>query len=139
MKTAGRGTPNRWAKHVQQPSTWRGRSEQILLIQVGCEARNPAVRGGFFLDFSFQRTYQGLTSYFFFSTMTVPLSFTAASIILLASRLNSIVTPVAKQMGSAWGSILESKQWAVLHRPSKPAAVLGQVGFGTYLSGFPIA
>jgi hypothetical protein len=37
MKTAGRENPNRWATIAQQPSTWRGRSEQILLIQVGCE------------------------------------------------------------------------------------------------------
>jgi len=39
---------------VQQPNTWRGSSEQILLRQVGCEARkSPAVGGVFFLDFLF--------------------------------------------------------------------------------------
>jgi hypothetical protein len=37
---------------VQQPSTWRGRSEYILLIGVGCEARkSPADAEVFFLDF----------------------------------------------------------------------------------------
>ena len=62
MKTAGRENPNRWAATAQQPSTWRGRSEQILLNQVGCEARKiPAVAGVFFLDFSLYRTYQELT------------------------------------------------------------------------------
>ena len=41
----------------QQPSTWRGRSEQILLNQVGCEARKiPANGGVFFLDFYLYRT-----------------------------------------------------------------------------------
>jgi len=63
MKTAGRGSPNRWAKHVQQPSTWCGRSKQILLIQVGCEARKiPAVAEIFFLTSAFieqGRTYLG--------------------------------------------------------------------------------
>src|SRR6266481_9010215 len=45
-----------------QPSTWRGRSEQISLDQVGCEARKiPAEGVVFFLDFSFYRTYQELT------------------------------------------------------------------------------
>jgi hypothetical protein len=39
--------------NTQQPSTWCGRSEQILLKQVGCEARkNPAVAVVFFLDFA---------------------------------------------------------------------------------------
>jgi hypothetical protein len=53
MKTAGRENPNRWANRAQEPSTWRGRSEQILLKQVGCEARKtPAVGVVFFLDFS---------------------------------------------------------------------------------------
>jgi hypothetical protein len=48
-------------EHVQQPSTWRGRSEQILLNQVGCETRkSPAGGDVFFLDFSFYRTYQEL-------------------------------------------------------------------------------
>src|SRR6266852_2993501 len=43
------------------PSTWRGRSEQISLDQVGCEARTiPAEGDVFFLDFSFYRTYQAL-------------------------------------------------------------------------------
>src|SRR5260370_20682282 len=44
-----------------EPSTWRGRSEQILLHSVGCEARKtPAVGVVFFLDFSLYRTYQAL-------------------------------------------------------------------------------
>jgi hypothetical protein len=46
---------------VQQPSTWCGRSEPILLHPVGCEARKtPADAGVFFLDFYFYRTYQNL-------------------------------------------------------------------------------
>src|SRR6267142_5987683 len=40
-----------------QPGTWRGRSEQISLDQVGCEAgKFPAAGDVFFLDFSFYRT-----------------------------------------------------------------------------------
>ena len=59
MKTAGRENPNRWTIRVQQPSTWRGRSEQILLNPVGCEARKiPADAGVFFLDFYLYRTTQ---------------------------------------------------------------------------------
>jgi hypothetical protein len=62
---------NRWQRkpkslgqRVQQPSTWRGSSEQILLHHVGCEARkSPAVAGVFFLDFPFYRTYQELTEF----------------------------------------------------------------------------
>jgi hypothetical protein len=55
MKTAGRENPN----HYRQPSTWRGRSKQILLDQVGCEARQiPAGGDVFFLDFFLYRTYQ---------------------------------------------------------------------------------
>jgi hypothetical protein len=46
-----------------QPSTWRGRSEQILLNQVGCEARKFPVEGDvFFLDFDFYRTHQDLAA-----------------------------------------------------------------------------
>src|SRR5277367_1521867 len=61
MKTAGRENPNRWGKRVQQPSTSRGSSEQILLNQMGCEARKSrAVAGVFFLDFPFYRTNQAL-------------------------------------------------------------------------------
>jgi len=38
---------------AQEPSTWRGRSEQILLAQVGGEARKTSAVGlVFFLDFS---------------------------------------------------------------------------------------
>src|SRR5215469_13760430 len=45
----------------QQPSTWRGRSEQILLKQVGCESRKiPAPGQVFFLDFPIYRTNQAL-------------------------------------------------------------------------------
>jgi hypothetical protein len=35
-------------------------------------------------------------------------------------------------MGSAWGSILESKHWAVLQRPFEPARVTGNLGTGTH-------
>jgi len=59
MKTAGRENPNRWTILVQQPSTWCGRSEPILLHPVGCEARKiPADAGVFFLDFYLYRTSQ---------------------------------------------------------------------------------
>ncbi len=64
MKTAGRENPNQGVaggRSAPQPSTWRGRSEQILLKQVGCEARKiPAAEEVFFLDFAFYRTYQEL-------------------------------------------------------------------------------
>src|SRR5215831_18581790 len=64
MKTAGRKDPNRWAKHVQRPSTWCGRSKQILLIHGGCEARKIAAMGEiFFLTSTFieqTRTYKRL-------------------------------------------------------------------------------
>src|SRR6266436_7337736 len=54
MKTAGRGTPNRRAHPPWQPSTWRGRSEQILLNQVGCEGRKLPAKGEiFFLTSTF--------------------------------------------------------------------------------------
>jgi len=56
MKTAGRENPKSLGQRVQQPSTWRGSSEQILLNHVGWEARkSPAVAGVFFLDFPFYR------------------------------------------------------------------------------------
>ena len=59
MKTAGREKPN----HYRQPSTWRGRSKQILLDQVGCEARKtPADGDVFFLDFSLYRTTRELVA-----------------------------------------------------------------------------
>ncbi|MGA8025018.1 MAG: hypothetical protein WCC18_13775, partial [Candidatus Acidiferrales bacterium] len=49
---------------VQQPSTWCGRSEQILLNQVGCEARKiPADAEVFFLDFPFYRTNRAVWAY----------------------------------------------------------------------------
>jgi hypothetical protein len=62
------GNENRWERKPEppgrralQPSTWRGSSEQILLLQMGCEARKrPAVADVFFLDFPFYRTYQEL-------------------------------------------------------------------------------
>jgi hypothetical protein len=41
MKIAGRGKPN-------QPSRWRGRSKQILLISGGCEAGKIPARGDVF-------------------------------------------------------------------------------------------
>jgi hypothetical protein len=56
MKTADR-EPKSLGQNSQQPSTWRGSSAQILLNQVGCEARKtPADGGVFFLDFPFYRT-----------------------------------------------------------------------------------
>src|SRR5260370_6839287 len=54
MKTAGRENPKRWAATSQQPSPWRGRSEQISFIQMGCEARKlPAAGEIFFLTSAF--------------------------------------------------------------------------------------
>jgi len=65
MKTAGRENPKRWATTSQQPSPWRGRSEQLSFVQMGCEARKLAATGEiFFLDFSFYRTLQELTKVF---------------------------------------------------------------------------
>ncbi len=53
LKTAGRENPKRWATTSQQPSPWRGRSEQISFIQMGCEARKlPAPGEIFFLTSS---------------------------------------------------------------------------------------
>jgi len=47
----------------QRPGTWCGRPEQILLNQVGCEARKrPAVGDVFFLDFYLYRTNQELAT-----------------------------------------------------------------------------
>jgi hypothetical protein len=44
---------------AQQPNIWSGRSEQISLDQLGCEARKlPAMGRVFFLDFSLYRTNQ---------------------------------------------------------------------------------
>src|SRR5271170_281697 len=61
MKTADSEKPKPRGRLAPQPSTWRGRSEQISLDQVGCEARkSPAEADVFFLDFSFYRTYQDL-------------------------------------------------------------------------------
>src|ERR1700677_3424377 len=59
---------NRWERKpqalghsAQQPSTWCGRSEQLSLDQVGCEARKiPAEGEVFFLDFYLYRTYRNL-------------------------------------------------------------------------------
>jgi hypothetical protein len=54
MKTAGKRKPKFLRHYAQQPSTWRGRSEQILLNEVGCESRKiPAAGGFFFLTFPF--------------------------------------------------------------------------------------
>ena len=51
MKTAGRENPNRGVAGPRNRA-WSGRSEQILLNQVGCEARKiPADAEVFFLDF----------------------------------------------------------------------------------------
>jgi hypothetical protein len=49
MKTAGGENPNHGATLLHNRA-WRGRSEQISLDQVGCEARKiPAEAGEFFL------------------------------------------------------------------------------------------
>jgi hypothetical protein len=54
MKTAGGENPKRWATTSQQPSTWCGRSEQILFIHMGCEASKiPAAGEIFFLTSAF--------------------------------------------------------------------------------------
>jgi hypothetical protein len=54
MKTARRRTPKLPGSPARQPSTWRGRSEQILLNQLGCEARKIAAMGEiFFLTSTF--------------------------------------------------------------------------------------
>src|SRR6267378_174695 len=46
-----------------EPSTWRGRSEQISLDQAGCEARKTPAEGDvFFLDFYLYRTNQDLAN-----------------------------------------------------------------------------
>jgi hypothetical protein len=61
MKTAAKENARRWATTSQQPSSWRGRPEQISFVQMGCEARKLAATGEiFFLDFSFYRTIQHL-------------------------------------------------------------------------------
>lgn len=44
-----------------QPASWRGRSEQISLDQVGRKARKTPAKGEvFFLDFPLYRTYQDM-------------------------------------------------------------------------------
>ena len=49
-------TQKRWATTSQQPSTWRGRSEQILFIHMGCEVRKiPAAGEIFFLTSPLQK------------------------------------------------------------------------------------
>src|SRR5215472_13820245 len=54
MKTAGGRKPKPLGHSAQQPSEWRGRSEQISLDQVGCEARKlPALGEISFLTSSF--------------------------------------------------------------------------------------
>ena len=59
MKTAGRENPNHGATLAPQPSTWRGRSEQLSLDQVGWKQEKFRPTGEvFFLDFSLYRTYQ---------------------------------------------------------------------------------
>ena len=62
MKTAGRENPNHGAA-LPRNRAHGGRSEQILLNQVGCKARKiPAGAGVFFLDFYLYRTYRALWS-----------------------------------------------------------------------------
>jgi hypothetical protein len=54
MKTAGRGTQNRYATVRSKASTWSARLEQILLNYPGWETRkNPAVGEAFFLTSPF--------------------------------------------------------------------------------------
>src|SRR5215472_16682611 len=54
MKTARRRTPKLPGSPARQTNTWRGRSEQILLNQLGCEARKIAAMGEiFFLTSTF--------------------------------------------------------------------------------------
>src|ERR1700741_5410843 len=54
MKIAGREKPKPLRRHMQRPSTWQGRSAQILLNHVGCESRKiPAAGEVFFLTFPF--------------------------------------------------------------------------------------
>jgi hypothetical protein len=53
MKTAGRENQKRWTTTSQQPSPWRGRSEQISFIQMGCEARKLSAAGEIFFLTSF--------------------------------------------------------------------------------------
>jgi hypothetical protein len=57
MKTAGRENPNHRSTVLRNRVHGTGRSEQISLDQVGCEARKiPAEGDVFFLDFSLYRT-----------------------------------------------------------------------------------
>jgi hypothetical protein len=57
MKTADGENSNRWQQYPATEHLARGRSEQILLNQVGREARKtPAVGVVFFLDFSSPET-----------------------------------------------------------------------------------
>jgi hypothetical protein len=54
MKTAGRGTQNRYAIVPSQPSSWSGRLEQTLLDYAGWKVRrNPAAGEAFFLTSTF--------------------------------------------------------------------------------------
>src|SRR5277367_4185527 len=72
MKTADSEKPKPRGRLAPQPSTWRGRSEQISLDQVGCEARkSPAEADVFFLDFSFYRTNQDFEGIEFPARVTV--------------------------------------------------------------------
>ena len=54
QECARRRTPKLPGSPARQPSTWRGRSEQILLNQLGCEARKIGAMGEiFFLTSTF--------------------------------------------------------------------------------------
>src|ERR1700741_4626837 len=54
MKIAGREKPKPLRRHMKRPSTWQGRTAQILLNHVGCESRKiPAAGEVFFLNFPF--------------------------------------------------------------------------------------
>jgi hypothetical protein len=48
METAGKENPKRWATTSQQPSSWRGKSEQISFIQMGSKQENFRPRERFF-------------------------------------------------------------------------------------------
>jgi hypothetical protein len=55
MKTAGREKPKSLGQRVQQPSTWRGSSEQLLIHHVaGKQEKVRPLQGCFFLTFPFR-------------------------------------------------------------------------------------
>ncbi|MGB9010013.1 MAG: hypothetical protein WCC18_15470, partial [Candidatus Acidiferrales bacterium] len=85
---------------VQQPSTWCGRSEQILLNQVGCEARKiPADAEVFFLDFPFYRTNRiTLPRQSTWSPFRAPYSRRCDDVEFVIESVNSMVTSTYKSI-----------------------------------------